>query len=109
MSRPKVEFLWMRDCPSWKRALSELRAAMADAGLEAGEIETIEIESQADAEREGFVGSPTVRVDGLDVEPPGPEERPALACRVYRRDDGHVSPRPDPAALRRSLTGGVRT
>jgi hypothetical protein len=99
----------MRDCPSWRRALGELRAAMADTGLDPGRIELREVETEADAEREGFVGSPTIRVDGDDVAPTRPDEGPALACRVYRRPDGRVSPLPDPAAVRRALTRGART
>jgi hypothetical protein len=55
-----------------------------------------------------FLGSPTVRVDGRDVEP-GADERDefALACRVYRTQDG-LRGQPDPewitAALRASQT-----
>ena len=40
------------------------------------------------AEELGFAGSPTVRVDGEDVEQPQPAP-PALACRLY---DGAASP-----------------
>lgn len=81
---------------------------MEEAGLDPAGVEEIEIETEADAEREGFVGSPTIRVDGVDVEPPGPGERPALSCRVYRRHDGRVSPLPDPDSLRGVLTGTVK-
>jgi hypothetical protein len=46
--------------------------------------------------RERFVGSPTIRVDGVDVQPPVGEPF-GLTCRVYHRRDGRVSPTPDPA------------
>ncbi len=108
MSEPRVEFLWFRDCPSWERALAQLRATMAELGLDGSRVETIEIASEAEAERRGFVGSPTIRVEGVDVDPPPPGEGPALACRVYRRSDGRVSPLPDPTHLRRALAAVVR-
>lgn len=77
---------------------------MAEAGLGPEEVEMIEVETEADAEAERFIGSPTIRVDGADIEPPPAGERPGLSCRIYRRDDGRVSPLPDPDSLRRALT-----
>lgn len=102
--RPRVELLFWDGCPSLPRALDDLRAALAAVGLEPDAIELLEIRSQAEAERERFTGSPTIRVDGRDVVDPGGDPA-ALACRVYRRRDGGVSPVPDPADLRDALEG----
>jgi hypothetical protein len=52
--------------------------------------------------QEGFVGSPTIRIDGRDVVDPG-GQAPALNCRVYHRRDGRVSPTPDPEDLHDAL------
>ncbi|MDA0137960.1 hypothetical protein [Solirubrobacter deserti] len=60
-----------------------------------------EIVSEQDAERAGFVGSPTLRVDGEDLFPT--DEPPGLTCRIYRLADGRISPTPDPDALRTAL------
>mgnify|MGYP001037429150 CR=1 FL=1 len=98
-----VEFLWWRECPSWERALELLREEMRAAGLDPDAVELIEIQDEADAERHRFPGSPTIRVDGRDVQPPPPGEPVGLLCRVYRREDGSVSPLPDPAAVREAL------
>jgi hypothetical protein len=102
-----VELLWWRECPSWERALVMLREAMADAGLEPGSIEVREIDTEQSAAREEFVGSPTVRVDGADVQLPAGDEPTGLACRVYRRRDGRTSPLPDPEDLREALREAV--
>ncbi len=67
MTTPRVEFLWWRECPSWERALADLRAAMAEAGLDPDSIELREIDTEDLASREAFVGSPTIRVDGEDI------------------------------------------
>ena len=48
------------------------------------------------------MGSPTIRIDGEDLFPPG-EEPAGLTCRIYRLRDGRVSPLPDPADLREAL------
>ena len=50
------------------------------------------------------MGSPTIRVDGADLQPAG-EEPAGLTCRLYRLRDGRVSPPPDPADLREALRG----
>lgn len=98
----RVELLYWAGCPSHPQALRDLRAALADSGLDPDQVIVREIGSEADAQAERFVGSPTIRIDGLDVQPPG-HEPAALTCRTYRRRDGRVSPTPDPADLREAL------
>jgi len=83
-----------------------VREEMQAAGLEPHSLELREVESDADAEREHFVGSPTIRVDGRDVEPPGPEPV-GLTCRVYRLVDGRVSPLPDRGLVRQALSEAI--
>jgi hypothetical protein len=98
-----VELLWWRGCPSWERALQTVRAEMKAAGLDPSTIKVTEIGADAEAERRDFPGSPTIRIDGRDVQPLSPTEPRGLACRVYRRRDGSVSPLPDPADVRAAL------
>jgi hypothetical protein len=102
-SQPRVELLWWEGCPSWGRALADLREAMEQAGLNPDAIELREVTTDGDARRAGFVGSPTVRVAGRDIQPPGLEEPLGLTCRIYRLRDGRFSPVPDPADLRDAL------
>src|SRR5271165_1042749 len=98
----RVELLYWAGCPSFPRALSDLRAALVEAGLDPDCVIVREVESETSAAAERFVGSPTVRIDGVDVQPPR-DEPTGLTCRVYRRRDGRVSPTPDPADLRDAL------
>src|SRR5438477_971679 len=100
---PCVELFWWEGCPSWKQTLEELEAAMSAVGLNPGHVVVREVDDYAQAELEGFVGSPTVRVDGRDVQPPDDAEPPGLTCRVYYLRNGRVSPTPDPADLREAL------
>jgi hypothetical protein len=103
MSDPCIELLWWEDCPSWKRALEDLEAAVAEVGLDPARIVVREIDDLAHAELEGFVGSPTIRIEGTDIEPQDEGEAPSLTCRVYRLRDGRVSPTPDPEDVREAL------
>jgi len=76
---------------------------MAEAGMNPDSLRSIEVATEDTAEREGFVGSPTVRVDGRDIQPPEDPEPPGLTCRVYRLRDGRISPLPDPADIKEAL------
>lgn len=94
MSRTRqIEFLFFADCPSHDEALALLREVVEEHG--AGEqIEVTEVVSDEQAARLRFPGSPTIRVDGRDVDEAGAAEPSALTCRIYRRPDGRVSPLP---------------
>jgi hypothetical protein len=100
----RVELLWWDGCPSFDEALRLVRDQMAAVGLDPESLSVIEIGDEGDAAREGFVGSPTIRVDGVDFQPEQGEPV-GLTCRVYRLRDGRVSPLPDPADLREALVG----
>jgi hypothetical protein len=94
--------LWWEGCPSWPEALEQLRDAVSEVGLSPDSIEVRHVDTDEQAGRLGFVGSPTIRIDGEDIAPPG-DEPTGLTCRIYRLRDGRVSPLPDPADLREAL------
>jgi hypothetical protein len=103
---PRLELLWWEGCPSTERALTELRQAAAELGLETPDIAMREIRTDEEAAATGFIGSPTILVDGRDPlaadgEPTG------LTCRVYRRRDGRIAPTPDPDDLRAALSAAA--
>jgi hypothetical protein len=76
---------------------------MAEAGMDPETLRSIEVATQETADRQGFVGSPTIRVDGRDIQPPQETEPPGLTCRVYHLRDGRVSPLPDPEDIKAAL------
>jgi hypothetical protein len=100
---PRIELLWWEGCPSWERAISIVREEVQAAGLDPESIEVTEIETEHDAERTSFPGSPTIRIDGSDFQPPAPDQPRGLTCRVYRHRDGRISPLPDRDDLREAL------
>jgi hypothetical protein len=100
---PTVEILFFAGCPNYEKTREVVEEELAAAGL-VTEVRLTEVTSQADAEHLRFLGSPSVRVDGRDVEP-GADERGTfvLACRIYRTDAG-VSGRPAAEWMRAALT-----
>lgn len=98
----QIDFYYYEDCPSHEDALARLQAALADAGI-ADEIHIMKVETEEQAERYAFVGSPTIRLNGADVVPP-PENAPyALTCRVYQHDDGRYSSMPSMQQIARAI------
>ena len=84
-----------------------LREEAEAAGLDPAAIAVTEIEGKEDAERAGFPGSPTIRLDGDDFQPPDAAAPRGLTCRVYRHRDGRASPLPDREELREALRAAV--
>jgi hypothetical protein len=91
----RVEVLYFDGCPSAERLLPRLRDLLAQAGASA-EIELRGVESTRAAISARFLGSPTVRIDGDDIEP-GASERTdyGLKCRLYRTNAGLRGTPPD--------------
>jgi hypothetical protein len=96
----KVELLWWAGCPSYPEARELLEDVLAGRA----EIEMREVHSEEEAEALGFPGSPTIRVDGRDVDPAAAGAPPSLSCRIYHLPDGRVSPVPSREQLEEALS-----
>jgi rhodanese-related sulfurtransferase len=84
----KVELLCFDGCPGFAELLPRLRELLASEGIEE-EVELRLVESAEEAERERFLGSPTVRIDGEDVDPTAKDRDDfGLECRLYRTRGG---------------------
>ena len=107
-SKLKIEFLYWEDCPSHPQAWKLLQEVMGELGVEAA-VEQIEVVTDDDAERLEFPGSPTIRVNGVDIDPAGASQMgAALTCRIYRLQDGRFSPVPSKEMIRQALAGEER-
>lgn len=98
----KVELYFWEGCPSYPEAKALLEQVLGERGIEVP-IELREVRTREEAEALRFPGSPTIRIDGRDIDPDGAEAPPALTCRVYRLPGGRVSPVPS----RQQLEEGV--
>ena len=104
MSKP-LELFYFEGCPSWERALENLEEAMSLAGL-TGPVVTVLVTSAEDAQRRQFLGSPTIRIDGVDVEGVESQGRTVgFMCRIYE-EGAQAAGWPSVALIRQALQKG---
>jgi len=100
-----ITFLYWEECMSHEEALRRLRQVMAEEGILVP-VKMVQVETWAQAEQLQFIGSPTILVNGKDIQPPPPGASSALTCRAYYLEDGRVSPLPSIELIRRALSAG---
>ena len=90
-----IEILYLDGCPNHERLLEHLPGLLEGAGIEA-QIVVREVADLAQAESERFLGSPTIRVAGRDVEPKAAHRDDyGLKCRIYHSPVGMTGLPPD--------------
>ena len=78
----RVELLYFDGCPNWRQTLDDVTAVLKESQSPI-EVELIKVNSQEEAERLAFFGSPTVRVDDVDIELDVPDSGYGLEYRTY--------------------------
>ena len=82
----RIEVLYVPGCPNHAPAIKRLQAVLESQSLDA-EIRSVPINSGEEAKALLFPGSPTIRIDGKDVEQHATVV-PSLACRLYANRSG---------------------
>ncbi|HEY6073265.1 MAG TPA: hypothetical protein VIV15_07720 [Anaerolineales bacterium] len=82
----KIQLLYFTGCPSWQQAIGNLEAALKEEDITA-EPELIRVDSESEADRLKFLGSPHFRVNGVDLWPEKRDQY-ALNCRLYPTPEG---------------------
>jgi len=99
----KIEVLYVPGCPNYRPAIERIEKVLASESLRA-DIEGIPISSEVAAKNLEFPGSPTIRVNGADVEPDHTNAT-GLACRLYPNSGGVPSEEMLRLALSRAKEG----
>lgn len=98
----RVELLWFDGCPNHAATRRVVEQVLASRGLDPAMLESIRVDALS-VDRVKFPGSPTIRVNGEDVEPhfrdPGSY---SLSCRVYPTAQG-LRGRPEIAWVERAI------
>ncbi|WP_254706746.1 hypothetical protein [Streptomyces lunaelactis] len=102
-----IEILLVPGCPNETLAAERLRCALDTSGLSSIGFTTRIVTGQAEAERIGFTGSPTILIDGRDPFAE-PRHTPGLSCRMYRTADG-LAGAPDAGQLHEALRAAAVT
>jgi hypothetical protein len=101
----QVEVLVVPDCPNAETTATVVRRALDEFGLSAVPITTVLVTSQEQAEQAGFVGSPTIMIDGRDPFA-DTSQKPALTCRLYR-DGATLTGTPPAEHVRRAIQSAI--
>jgi hypothetical protein len=84
----RIDILYFDGCPHIDQTVERVSNIVDGLGLDAT-LETIEVADDAEARDLGFVGSPTVRIDGHDIEPDAESRQTVgLGCRLYSSEQG---------------------
>ncbi len=83
----RIEILAREDCPNRGMAITVVERVVDEIGFPA-EIELVEVADDDDAEEHRVLGSPTVFVDGRDVDPQPLYEEFSADDRIYRTHRG---------------------
>ena len=79
-----VEVLYFEGCPNHGPAVERVREVLRAERI-VDDVKEVEVPDPETAERLRFLGSPTIRVNGVDVEPSAlASESFGLVCRTYR-------------------------
>jgi hypothetical protein len=102
----KIVLLYFEGCPNAEPTRALVERILAEEGL-AAELQRIEINDLETARAWRFLGSPTVQVNGVDIEPARrTDANYALACRVYATQQGAVGV-PPADRIRAALRSGI--
>lgn len=98
----RIEILYVPGCPNFLPAVEQVERVLSSESLQS-EIWSIAVRTDAEAKKLMFPGSPTVRINGEDVEP-HQTGVPSLACRLYE----NRSDIPPEQLLRTAILGAKR-
>ncbi len=106
--RPLVEILYFDGCPNHEPAVALVERIDRELGIGA-ELRLVNVPDQQAATRLQFLGSPTIRVDGVDVDPQAARRSDyALSCRIFSTEQG-PSGQPEERWVREALATAVTT
>ena len=79
----RIEVFYFNGCPNHALAVARVKQITADLGMQE-RVEEIEVTSLAQAQQLRFLGSPMVRVNGVDIDSSVRQQTIyGLSCRVY--------------------------
>jgi hypothetical protein len=99
----KIELLVFDGCPNHEPAEKLVRETVEELGVDAN-IEVIKVQDHDDAIAKAFLGSPSIRINGRDIELEENElTQYSMRCRVYRSEESYAGV-PSKALLLSAIT-----
>jgi hypothetical protein len=102
----RIRVLYFDDCPNYEPAVELVRRTAEELGVDAN-IEHVYIDSTESARANRFLGSPTIQVEGVDIDPAARDREDfGVSCRRY--GNSGVPPREMIVNALRGNNGGQR-
>lgn len=95
-----IDLLYFDGCPSYRQAWNDILDVLVEEKTDAS-VRLMAVEDMDRAQEHHFAGSPTIKVNGRDLE--GYEGDGVLACRVYKENEGKGWP------SKRLIREGIRS
>lgn len=103
----QIEVLYFKGCPNHEPAVEQVRRAMRAEAI-ANAVKEIEVRDAAMAQEIRFLGSPSVRVNGMDVEEAARDAKTfGFGCRTYF-EENRRSGLPPIDLIRRALANAAQ-
>ncbi|MCK5587791.1 MAG: DUF2703 domain-containing protein [Candidatus Lokiarchaeota archaeon] len=79
-----IELLYSEGCHTWERTLEMLKQVLKDKNIDV-EVKLVKIETQEDAEKHHYFGSPQININGKDIDPMAEKvtSYKSAGCRLY--------------------------
>lgn len=83
----EITFLYFKGCPNSRPALDLLKKVIKEMNIN-GDIKIVEIKSEEEALKYKFLGSPSIQLNGIDIEKERRNDPPSFGCRMYKAKNG---------------------
>jgi hypothetical protein len=83
-----IAVLTFEGCPNAQPTAQLVQQTVRELGIEA-EVKKISVHDQGEAEKLHFLGSPTVQINGRDVEVARRADAASFSCRIYKTSAGN--------------------
>ncbi len=86
--------MYFDGCPNFQPTMELVSRTMKDLGIKDSPVAR-KIDDESEAREERFLGSPTVQINGMDIEVGRRDDVPLYGCRIYQHgtDQSGIPPR----------------
>lgn len=82
-----IRVLTFEGCPNCDATRALVEETVRELRVQAG-IEVLRVSSEEQARQHGFLGSPSIQIDGIDIEVNRRNDTASFACRIYKTATG---------------------
>lgn len=96
-----IQYYYFEGCPAWRVSWRNLKQAVLEMGIQA-DLKVVKLEAEEQVTTERFLGSPTIRINGNEIEGDESGKEYTMACRAFT-EDGKLTETPSAAFFKEKL------